>query len=162
MAWTGLAKHALSCDVMLGLQPISKSSFTDLVVKKVSLRWDACLCIFCESCWRLLNEFMTDWIDKTWINKTWSDKTWINKTWSDKTWINKTLLLARTLRRRGCKLRIRRNSKKLYFSGYPSIQIPLLFSFCVTVVLTSSGIGSLLRRCMTVAVTWYDYNFCHK
>ena len=44
---------------------------------------------------------MTDWIDKTWINKTWSDKTWINKTWSDKTWINKTLLLERTLRRRG-------------------------------------------------------------
>ena len=67
----------VSCDVMLGLQPISKSSFTDLVVKKVSLRWDACLCIFCESCWRLLNEFMTDWIDKTWINKTWSDKTWM-------------------------------------------------------------------------------------
>ena len=62
----------------------------------------------------------------------------------------------------GCKLRMRRNSKKLYFSGYPSIQIPLLFSFCVTVVLTSSGIGSLLRRCMTVAVTRYDYNFCHK
>ena len=113
---------------MLGLRRMSKSSFTDLVVKKVSLRWDACPCIFCESCWSLLNEVMTDWIDKTWINKTWSDKTWINK----------TLLLERTLQRRGCKLRIRRNSKKLYFSGYPSIQIPLLFSFCVTDVLTSS------------------------
>ena len=140
--WIGKT-WTVSCDVMLGLQRMSKSSFTDLLVKKVSLRWDACLCIFCESCWSLLNEFMTDWIDKTWINNTWSDKTWINKTWSDKTWsdktwINKTLLLARTLRRRACKLRMRRNSKKLYFSGYPSIQIPLLFSFCVTDVLTSS------------------------
>ena len=71
---------------------------------------------------------MTDWIDKTGINKTWSDKTRISK----------TLLLKRTLRRRGCKLRMGRNSKKLYFSGYPLIQIPLLLSFCVTDVLTSS------------------------
>ena len=125
--WIGKT-WTVSRDVMLGLRRMSKSSFTDLVVKKVSFRWDACLCIFCESCWSLLNEFMTDWIDKTWINNTWSDKTWINK----------TLLLARTLRRRACKLRMRRNSKKLYFSGYPSIQIPLLLSFCVTDVLTSS------------------------
>ena len=135
--WIGKT-WTVSCDVMLGLRRMSKSSFTGLVVKKVSLRWDACLCIFCESRWSLLNEVMTDWIDKTWINKTWSDKTWINKTWSDKTWINKTLLLERTLRRRGWKLRMRSNSKKLYFSGYPSIQIPLFFSFCVTDILTSS------------------------
>ena len=33
---------------------------------------------------------------------------------------------------------MQRNSKKWYFSRYSSIQIPLLFSFSVTVVLTSS------------------------
>ena len=33
---------------------------------------------------------------------------------------------------------MRRNSKKWYFSRYPSIQIPFRFSFCVTDVLTSS------------------------
>ena len=71
--WIGKT-WTVSCDVMLGLQRMSKSSFNDLLVKKVSLRWDACLCIFCESCWSLLNEFMTDWIDKLWINKTWSHK----------------------------------------------------------------------------------------
>ena len=152
----------VSCDVMLGLRRMSKWSFTGLVVKKVSLRWDACLCIFRESRWSLLNEVIIDWIGKTWINKTWSDKTWINK----------TLLLERTLRPQGCKLRMRRNSKKLYFSGYPSIQIPLLFwipfdtnNFAFLLLCNrrlNFFIGSLLRWCMTVAVSEYDYNFCHK
>ena len=71
--WIGKT-WTVSCDVMLGLQRMSKSSFNDLLVKKVSLRWDACLCLFSESCWSLLNEFMTDWIDKLWISKTWSHK----------------------------------------------------------------------------------------
>ena len=57
--WIGKT-WTVPCDVMLGLRRMSKSSFTGLVVKKVSLRWDACLCIFCESRWSLLNEVMTD------------------------------------------------------------------------------------------------------
>ena len=131
--WIGKT-WTVSCDVMLGLRRMSKSSFTDLVVKKVSFRWDACLCIFCGSCWSLLNEVMTDWIDKTWINKTWRDKTWINK----------TLLLERTLQRRGCKLRMRRNSKKLYFSFDTNTFAFLLLCNRRLNFFT----GSLLRWCM--------------
>ena len=47
-----------------------------------------------------------------------------------------------------------------YFAGYPSKKMPVLFSFCVKDVLTSSPEVCLVH--VRVAVSQLDHHFRHK